>query len=147
MSITTPEAFNINKWDDVTTSEIYGLKSTLLKTVVADGVKTGIECLNELISGINVNANKEYLYIETDVNSHRIILHSTDVVPSSGRITFGITEINVSSLVIGSTTLKENKSSVKLCTITTNGNVTISNSGSQVETSGYKHELYELSTI
>lgn len=49
IAVTSPEAFNINKWDDVTTSEVYGNKYSLLATVTSDGVKTYEQLLRSII--------------------------------------------------------------------------------------------------
>ena len=40
VSVSTPEAFNINNWDDVTTSEVYQTKHRIVATVDGDGVSS-----------------------------------------------------------------------------------------------------------
>lgn len=53
VAVSTPEAFNINKWDDLTTSEAYAHKSKILATAVGDGVKTFKDLINEFASILN----------------------------------------------------------------------------------------------
>lgn len=50
IAVETPMEFNINYWDDVTTSEVYERKHGILNVVVADGIKTDIENITEVIS-------------------------------------------------------------------------------------------------
>ena len=52
VAIATPEAFNINKWDDVTTSEAYISKSEYQREINFDGVKTVSEVITELVTTI-----------------------------------------------------------------------------------------------
>ena len=58
VTVSVPEAFNINKWDDVTTSEIYGTKLTALATATSDGVKSYGDLFQELTSVISQIADK-----------------------------------------------------------------------------------------
>lgn len=58
--VTSPEAFNIIKWDDVTASESFTKKDILINSVAADGVKTIRNILDELCAGITFNLNSEY---------------------------------------------------------------------------------------
>lgn len=59
MAVGTPEAFNINKWDDVTTSEAYSRKVLLSYSIATDGTSTR----NELFANIgnHIDLTKKYM--------------------------------------------------------------------------------------
>lgn len=48
VAVTTPEAFNINKWDDATTSEVYQTKRKIVATVNGDGISSR----NAILAGL-----------------------------------------------------------------------------------------------
>lgn len=58
IAVTTPEAFNINKWDDVTTSEAYGKK--LIATTTATGSTTTWGDICQFIALNTFDKNKMY---------------------------------------------------------------------------------------
>jgi len=56
VAVTTPESFNINKWDDVTVSEL--LASNIITYVDSDGVKSYGDIANELVANLDLTAYK-----------------------------------------------------------------------------------------
>lgn len=66
VAVTNPEAFNINKWDDVTASDVFTTR--LVKTIIADGVKTTNTLITELLDDITLNDNS---YIKINDNIYR----------------------------------------------------------------------------
>ena len=48
----TPMEFNINYWDDVTTSEVYAMKTKKLYEFVGDGIKTWGDALTEIFNSL-----------------------------------------------------------------------------------------------
>ena len=64
VAVDSPMAFNLNYWDDVTCSEVFS--SRLINTVIADGVKTVVEIMTELLTGATLN-NLSYIKIGNDV--------------------------------------------------------------------------------
>lgn len=61
VAVNTPEAFNINKWDDVTTSEVLNKTSKIISTHTGDANETWRQALNSLVSGLTFDPEKEYL--------------------------------------------------------------------------------------
>ena len=55
IAVTSPEAFNINKWDDKTTSEVYGRAGKVLYKVDGNGIITFKEALDTIFANINLN--------------------------------------------------------------------------------------------
>jgi hypothetical protein len=76
VAITTPEAFNINKWDDVTASESFNPITKVINSVIADGVKTWANLLNELI-GDKLDVLTDASYIKIDQNYFRMNAHDS----------------------------------------------------------------------
>lgn len=60
VAIDTPEAFNINKWDDVTTSEVYSRKEVILSSVSCDGVITYQDVLTRLGQGVTFTPTTQF---------------------------------------------------------------------------------------
>ena len=83
VAITTPEAFNINKWDDVTTSEVYGRKSTIISTVTSDGTKRRDELLFSLIDGVTIDPESEYLLTQTENSTATVSLYHERLASST----------------------------------------------------------------
>lgn len=52
VAVNTPMEFNINYWDDVTTSEVYAKKYELIASAIGDGIKTFKELAEELLAGV-----------------------------------------------------------------------------------------------
>ena len=66
VAVTTPEAFNINKWDDVTTSEVFAKKREIVSSVDFTATSTWGDVLNALTQNITIEEDTEYiLEIET----------------------------------------------------------------------------------
>lgn len=63
VAVSTPEAFNINKWDDVTASEVFSQKSKLVASYTTDGTESYKDAYTALFnaSGGNFDINSEYL--------------------------------------------------------------------------------------
>lgn len=63
VAVSTPEAFNINKWDDVTASELFSQKSSLVASYTTDGTETYLNAYTALFnaSGGNFDINSEYI--------------------------------------------------------------------------------------
>ena len=76
VAVSTPEAFNINKWDDVTTSEAFNPNITPIGTVIADGVKSWANLLNELIAD-KLDSISDSAYIKIDNNYFRMNAHDS----------------------------------------------------------------------
>lgn len=55
VAVTTPEAFNINKWDDVTTSEVFASKGYVFKTVNFESTDTRATILSQLTDVLNLD--------------------------------------------------------------------------------------------
>lgn len=65
IAVETPEAFNINKWDDITTSEVYDKKAEVVATVTSDGVKTYAELIAPILEAV-INDDDKYRYIMSE---------------------------------------------------------------------------------
>lgn len=76
VAVTSPEAFNINKWDDVTTSEVF-TKNSKIYIIVHDGVKTFQDMLLEarefIINTPDYETSKIDVY--TGVNTAYVALY------------------------------------------------------------------------
>lgn len=55
VAVTVPEEFDVNKWDDVTTSEVFERKDYDSITITADGVKTFGALLDDLNTVIDID--------------------------------------------------------------------------------------------
>lgn len=74
VAVTTPESFNINKWDDVTASEAFDANIILISTVIADGVKSWANLLNELLAN-KLDSISDSAFIKIDHNYFRLNAH------------------------------------------------------------------------
>lgn len=141
VAIGTPEAFNINKWDDVTTSEVYSKKSKLVNTVTTDGVKTYTEILNELFTSIDTT--KEYLLTLTE-SGQVSVLHSRRVTATVIELTQVV--ISTSACSNDQVIIGETGSTWYRWTANTTGN-TFTDRSSSPMSNGITLNLYELATI
>ena len=80
VAVESPEAFNINKWDDVTTSEVYSKKLRLISSITGDGVKTRKELLTELMTGINLRVDSIYTLIERNTTLNQSYIYNCDLI-------------------------------------------------------------------
>lgn len=147
VAVTTPMAFNLNFWDDVTTSEVYAQRAKIAATVTADGVKTTAQLLSDLYNAAGVSLNKEYLLVIKLSNFTRI-LHMSDVDADS--ITFSMTEANfyplknrILTMLCASTDVTSHASN---CEMDSNG-TTITSISDTVNNDSRVYTLYELMTI
>lgn len=141
VAIGTPEKFNINKWDDVTTSEVYSKKSKLVNTATTDGVKTYTEILNELFTAIDTT--KEYLLTLTE-SGQISVLHSRRVSTTVIELTQVV--ISASACSNDQVIIAETGSTWYRWTANTSGN-TFTDRSSIAMNDGITLKLYELSTI
>lgn len=63
VAVTSPEAFNINKWDDVTTSEVYARVSKRVASHTVLSGETYKDVLDSLGSQFAISDSKEYLLV------------------------------------------------------------------------------------
>lgn len=118
VAVTSPMAFNINYWDDVTTSEIYSKKSEVLSEYQSDGTKTNAEIYNTLMTGVTVNSGEEYLIKHIFPAGTTALYHQHATYPSNNRIDFydvasdGTTGILVNNIIISPTTSKVYSTSI-----------------------------------
>ena len=142
--IVTPEAFNINKWDDVTTSEVYARKYIEVCRVVADGVKTIKDILNEAFAILSANNTfLDLIVIESATGALRPASMSKLAFVSSTRIS--LYNIICSSLGadIYYNTMTENSSECLHTSIRAGGN-TVEDLASNVPADGYTYIFYGL---
>ena len=84
IAVASPEAFNINKWDDVTTSEVYNRKSEVVATFNGTTANTYKEALEYLFNNMGeIDLSAEYLLVETSETYGENTIH-TRVVTTSG---------------------------------------------------------------
>lgn len=105
--IETPHAFNINEWDDVTTSEVYGTKRKVLARVVADGIKSRSELLDELYNLINDPSARYDILMTSSTNQ---ITNYIQGQTSASQITFFRASAGTSTFDIFDVTLKSSGS-------------------------------------
>lgn len=90
VAVGTPEAFNINKWDDVTTSEAFEKKTKILARVAGDGIKTRAQIFNELASNIGtIPVESELALIEIGTTGNKYVSHQSNQF-TDGRLAFSI---------------------------------------------------------
>lgn len=143
VAVNTPMDFNINYWDDVTTSEVYTRPSNVVSEVTADGVLTNGDIFNSLMSGVSVDYESEYLLKR--ITSANNIAYYHEVVANDGMLVF--TFAGVSSDVHNYELHLHASNSVYLVGTITNGELTITDRTEEVVTSGIKYELIKLSTV
>lgn len=144
IAVNTPMSFNVNYWDDVTTSEIYGRKPVKVGEVVSDGVKTYAEILTELAAyaeHINSgNAYNTFIRSETgnDIGIYRLF------IASATEYRFSVAQATSTGAVVERIVLSDTTPSGGRYTTTfiTSGGVNVTNNDSTVPTAGYKYELF-----
>lgn len=96
--IDVPEQFNINKWDDVTTSEAYAAKGVIKAQISTDGVKTWADIYKYLLSSIDVYSDLTTLKM--------YYIDESNVIHNVFRISSGnATHIEMSNIALGSHTI------------------------------------------
>lgn len=146
VAVTSPMDFNINYWDDVTTSEVYATKSSLVATVTCDGTQSYGDTLNALYAQHTFSSDKEYLY-EMVIGTSHYLAHEQEFA------TTGIVFTNVSLATSGGNYvghdinefwLKDSDSKCYKCEITTSGTSVTDRTSSLVSTRTIN--VYELMT-
>ena len=144
VAVNTPMAFNVNYWDDVTTSEIYGRKPVKVGEVVTDGVKTYSEILTELAAYTDyINDDNAYnafvrAVIPDNIEIFRLFIHTpTEYRFSASQAT--ATGATLDRIVLCKTTPSGARYST---TFITSAAVTATNNDNTVPTAGYKYELF-----
>lgn len=104
VAVGTPEEFNINKWDDVTTSEAYATAKKIVATVTATG---GVTTWGELLESLNdfsFDKTKNYWLVESYANgSDRIFVYQAgndDGEATFTRIEFSVTSFTLWNIII-----------------------------------------------
>lgn len=99
VAVTVPEEFNINKWDDVTTSEVYSRKEVLIDTYTGTTSNTIGDMLNALITGKNFTNYKDLtLKCKNTVSHSEITYKSAYIENKSTR--FGVVNISTSANIL-----------------------------------------------
>lgn len=75
VAVTAPEAFNINKWDDVTTSEVYANKPRLIASVNTTPTDTWASIVTSLANLFTIDTSKLYRLVINDA-----IIYNIDVI-------------------------------------------------------------------
>lgn len=96
--IGTPEAFNVNKWDDVTASACFERKYSAVATVTSDGIKDYSTLLTELAAQFTIDSTKDYELVISnaygDTRCKVITVVSPTIDATNPRVTFIITGLN-----------------------------------------------------
>lgn len=137
--ISTPHAFNINEWDDVTTSEIYSRKALVENTVTADGVKTYNQLLSE-IKPDSVDTTVRYTIV---ISTSTFDMVFTSTLLRSDLIAFASTRIGGSGITIETVAISLiSDCEYKSALITTTPTVTITDQSSNAPVAGVVITLY-----
>ena len=92
VAIGTPEAFNVNKWDDVTTSEAFEKNKELVASHITSASDTWKEAFDALISQFTPDVSKTYSLI---VESNSFSEHNINrTVYNNGNIEFSTVGIS-----------------------------------------------------
>lgn len=139
VAVNTPMEFNVNYWDDVTTSEIYSRKALVENTVTADGVKTYNELLSE-IKPDSVDTTVRYTIVISTATYDMVftstLLRSDLIAFASTRIGGG--GVTIETLAISLTSDCEYKTAL----IATTPAVTINDLSDTAPASGVTITLY-----
>lgn len=133
VAVSTPEAFNINKWDDVTTSEIYQKKSDeeIIYTTTAN-VSTYSDILNAISNAIDIDRLNNYSYIRIGTNYYKF----SAADPTNLRYTFESCVGSGGEIDIRIIRISKNDTSLNLLnqTTITSSNVTLIERSSDILT-------------
>lgn len=142
VAIVTPEAFNINKWDDVTTSEVYAQKPLEL-LFEHDGVKTSSELYVEARAAIIAIPNYRFKKIDiyTGIGSQygtQMHLSAIDSVDENPTLYFNAGTCSANSATMRNMLITS--SAAQGCSIVLNssGNTVTTTDYTQVATSDIK---------
>lgn len=129
IAVNSPMSFNVNYWDDVTTSEVFAPRGGLIATIEPDGTKTVSNILDELYPYLVGAIRKENLYILNGQVIYHITAYQSDL--SLFRFTTSLAladRARIESFII-----KATASEYEAVTMKTTGN-TIDSWGIQVAT-------------
>lgn len=144
--ITTPEAFNINKWDDVTTSEVFVDKAILVSSHNVVSGETYKDALDSLISGVTIDPDSEYYLVRIDSTSN--VIKYIEQLRDATRIYFNriYTAGSGIAVIYGVSIAFPNRGAVSAFTETTmssaNGVVQSTETNNVVDSNIVKYELY-----
>lgn len=148
IAVDTPEAFNINKWDDVTTSEIYNRKSKVINTATADGVKTYRDIYNELMTNVSVDINSEYILTRQTSPTSRSFYHNSLNYSDTNIIAFTFSFISGNSITVREIHLTADNTANRVTnTANFDGTYTSVESSTDIVSSGSVFTLIKLTTI
>lgn len=142
VAVSTPEAFNINKWDDVTASEAFAPKYTNY-SVTADGVLTLKQIFDNLGSQITINTdNIYYLKIKTSSTTEIFIDNTfeSNFIRFSNIRRFSGATCRIDDVVVSTNA----NSSFNQVTINPSTDNTVTNISDNVPTSGIIYEILEM---
>ena len=150
VAVTTPEAFNINKWDDVTTSEVFNKTSKIISTHTGDANETWRQALNALVTGLTFDPEKEYLIrIKRTSNGspvsgiyHIDSIERTNLTASASEVTNAI--LYVTSIYCDATS--SGYSTYSIASVSTNGYTYTSRTGDNLP-GDRTFELIEINTL
>lgn len=137
VAVAAPEAFNINKWDDVTTSLVYQPIRKILVELTADGVKTWSDMLNELFPYIkNIDRLAEIYYIGANSTyTEKYIITTYD-----GTVARALNSVYVSPNMDNKflNILESSSSRLEIETNVNTNTITVNNSSTNIVPSGAK---------
>lgn len=122
VAVATPEAFNINKWDDVTASDVFTKKSKIIATHTGTASETWGAALNALATNLVFDPEKEYLIrIKRTVNNSTVsAVYHVDSV-ESGNIVASGTEITNAIMYLTSIYCASSNSTYSSASVDSNG--------------------------
>lgn len=145
--VNTPMEFNINYWDDVTTSEVYSRKSTLLSTATCDGVKTYKDIYNELMTNVTVDLESEYLLLILETANTTGIYHCSYLSNQCNLIAFTYVFVNTGINAIEMHLTNDSTANRITTSIASDGTVTTVDSSNNPVDNGVVYKLFKINTI
>lgn len=140
VEVSTAMSFDLDYWDDVTTSATYQSKSAVVATTTSDGVYTYAEIFNSLFSQFTVDPSKKYV-VNWYVESAETMYTAYSTIVTDHSIHFDRSEASASSLSNIAMIVSED-SKVYEAVITSSG-LTVTNSSDTVVTSGFEFNIFE----
>ena len=146
VAVTSPMAFNINYWDDVTTSEVYSRSLILVASSTGDGVMTCSEMLDALMSNVDVASITDLdniKLVHTPTNGAPAWYRTSGYDPVANTITFNDASLGSDERTYISTIkLKTSGSETRYATIGAGSLYNYHNEGPNTSTLNDKFELY-----
>ena len=91
IQVASPMAFNINYWDDVTTSEVYRLKEKLIASGTVENTDTYADFLTALTTGLTLTPNRSYKLVTTYATGTQAFYNAIEVNSTVNYIKFSRT--------------------------------------------------------